>query len=197
MEQNVECQNKSNLCLITRGRFKEMVYFEGKCVHIHTLFGTIKQRSMVLLHAVPRSFTSPIQNSWCHLICPPKTYFSECHERTILFKPTQKLGFFNLVYQWWVFAKSRTEHWLYFTSVMEKPGKTYLLRSIPSCKFIFDTYRVELGFCACFDLFTNSYSKNVFQLHRNCIPCSSPKLWINPTARSKGRWEHNFHKIFL
>ena len=79
VEQNVECQNKSNLCPITRERFKEMVYFEGKCVHIHTLFGATKQRSMVLLYAVPRSFKSHFQNSWCHLNCPPKKCFSECH----------------------------------------------------------------------------------------------------------------------
>lgn len=78
VEQNVECQNKSNLCLITSRRFKEMVCFEGKCVHIYTLFGMTKQRSMVLLYAVLRSFKSPFQNSWCHLNCPPKNYFTEC-----------------------------------------------------------------------------------------------------------------------
>lgn len=79
VEQNVECQNKTNLCPITRERFKEMVYFEGKCVLIYTLFGTTKQWSIVLLYAVQRSFKSPFRNSWCHLNYPPQMYFSECH----------------------------------------------------------------------------------------------------------------------
>ena len=54
---------KANLCPITRERFKEMVYFEEECVHIDTLFGMTKQRSMVLLYAVPRSFKSPFRTA--------------------------------------------------------------------------------------------------------------------------------------
>lgn len=79
VEQNAKCQNKSNLYPVTRERFKEMVYFEGKCVHIHTLFGMTKQQSIVLLYAVRRSFKSPFQSSWCHLNSSQKMYFSECH----------------------------------------------------------------------------------------------------------------------
>lgn len=76
VEQNVECQNKSNLYPATKKRFKEMVYFEGKCVRIHTLFGTTKQWSMVLLHAVQ---SKSFQSSWCYLNCCLKMYFCECH----------------------------------------------------------------------------------------------------------------------
>lgn len=76
VEQNVECQNNSNLCPATEKRFKEMVYFEGKCVHIHTLFGTTKQWSMVLLHAVQ---SKSFQNSWYHLNCRLKMHCLMCY----------------------------------------------------------------------------------------------------------------------
>lgn len=165
---------KTNIiCVWTLGRDLRVWFTlkEGLCMY--TLFGMTKPWSMVLLHAVPGSFKSeqlvpyelPSKNIlvWVSL---NNDFFS---------KPTQTLGFFHPVYQWWVFSKSRTEHWLCFTCVREKPGKTYLLWSIPSCKFIFDTYRNGIGFLC---LFWSPYKfllKGCLPALQNCISCSSPR----------------------